>query len=153
MLKQFDNNKEDESKQDSIVRQRSNRPYDWWMTPLCNKLLQVVLRSKQFNNREMDLAASNAITLLNQARVTFSGLDLSGIRIPNADLCYSICDSTDFSGADLSGVKFRKAWLKNAVKLNVFLSSTPVTTQIRKILTLYSLWIRNYRDMYLLPFG
>ena len=80
--------------------------------PSYGHLYDVILQSK--TNSQLATVASNAITLLNLARLSLSGRDLSGIKIPNANLCYSCCDSTNFTGADLSGVQFRHAWLKNA---------------------------------------
>ncbi|MGI9214599.1 MAG: pentapeptide repeat-containing protein [Gammaproteobacteria bacterium] len=59
-----------------------------------------------------DKVASRAITILNAARVSFSGIDLSNIRIPNADLSQGMFDDTDFTSADLSGVDLQGAWLR-----------------------------------------
>jgi hypothetical protein len=36
-----------------------------------------------------DFAASNAISMLNAAKINFNGMDLKGIRIPNANLSRS----------------------------------------------------------------
>lgn len=60
-----------------------------------------------------EIAAKNAITILNFAKISFSGMNLSGIRIPNADLSNGIFDSTNFTYADLSGVNLQGSWLRN----------------------------------------
>jgi uncharacterized protein YjbI with pentapeptide repeats len=60
-----------------------------------------------------DIASSNAISMLNAAKVNFIGMDLKGIRIPNANLSRSQFDSADLSGAYLVGVDFSSAWLRN----------------------------------------
>jgi uncharacterized protein YjbI with pentapeptide repeats len=58
-----------------------------------------------------DVAASNAISLLNAAKINFNHMDLKGIRIPNANLSRSQFDSADLSGAYLVGVDFSTSWL------------------------------------------
>ncbi|MES2217087.1 MAG: NACHT domain-containing protein [Pseudomonadota bacterium] len=56
--------------------------------------------------------AANAISILNWAKIPFSGMNLSSINIPHADLSGAICDHTDFSNANLTGVNFQQAWLR-----------------------------------------
>ncbi len=63
---------------------------------------------------DSDKVASTAITILNSGRVSFSGMDLSHIRIPNADLSRAICDSTLFQNADLTCIKLQGIYLRNA---------------------------------------
>ncbi len=75
-------------------------------------LWKVIAASK--GNPRVCVAASLAITVLNYARVPFSGKDLSGVHIPGADMSGAICDATDFSGADLSGVRWKGAYLRDA---------------------------------------
>ncbi len=75
-------------------------------------LLRRIQASK--NNADLAIGASNAITVLNHARSSFSGLDLSGVRIPEADLSQSVCGGTDFRGAHLKGVILREAHLNGA---------------------------------------
>ena len=69
-------------------------------------------------------AAANAITILNRAGLSFSGMDLRQIRIGGidetkkswgADLSRSVMDGADFSGADLRYVNFTNAWFSNAL--------------------------------------
>ena len=59
----------------------------------------------------MAIASANAITVLNAARLVFSALDLSGIRIPGADLAGSYWDRVDLRGADLSDADLRSLWM------------------------------------------
>lgn len=60
------------------------------------------------------IAAANAITILNLQRHSFSGLNLSYVKIPNANLSFGIFQDTDFTGADLSGCDFSNAILDKA---------------------------------------
>ena len=62
----------------------------------------------------MAIAAANAITILNAARVSFSGMDLSDIKIRYANLEGAILDSTLLQNADLRNVNLQNAWLRNA---------------------------------------
>ncbi|MBF0607650.1 MAG: metallophosphoesterase [Magnetococcales bacterium] len=74
-------------------------------------LLNIVKESK--TNGSIEIASSNAATILNVRRFSFSGLDLSGVCIPEADLSCAVLDSTNLSGADLYGVSFRQAFLRD----------------------------------------
>ena len=67
------------------------------------------------NNEGMSIAAANAITILNRARINFSGMDFSEVHIPNADLSGGLFHRTDFQRANLSGVKFINAYLVEAL--------------------------------------
>jgi uncharacterized protein YjbI with pentapeptide repeats len=58
-----------------------------------------------------DIAASNAISMLNAAKVNFNHMDLKGIRIPHANLSRSQFDSADLSNSYLVGVDFTSSWL------------------------------------------
>ncbi len=77
-----------------------------------NLLYDILYSSKTILG--VDLAASNAITLLNAMGENFSNKDFSDVQIPGADLRKSICDSTNFRGANLADVWFNGAWLRNA---------------------------------------
>ncbi|MBA2656729.1 MAG: NACHT domain-containing protein, partial [Tatlockia sp.] len=67
-------------------------------------------------------AAANAITILNQAGVSFSGKNLRHIRIGGidgnkswgADLSRGVMDGADFGNADLRYVNFTNAWISAA---------------------------------------
>ncbi|KAG0375129.1 hypothetical protein BGX24_009505 [Mortierella sp. AD032] len=59
-------------------------------------------------------AATNAITILNRASVSFNGADLRGIRIPDADLSNGQFDSVQFQGADLTRANLARSWLRQA---------------------------------------
>jgi WD40 repeat protein/ankyrin repeat protein len=69
------------------------------------------------------IASSNAITVLNAARVPFSGRDLKGIRIPSADLTGAILDNTNLENADLSNATLTGAWLHGTNFKNVRLTN------------------------------
>jgi WD40 repeat protein/tRNA A37 threonylcarbamoyladenosine biosynthesis protein TsaE len=72
-----------------------------------------VLEESKYEER-VQVAAANAITILNHANVSFSQRDLSHIRVSGADLSNAILDSTDLREADLRGVNLQGAWLNNA---------------------------------------
>ena len=59
-------------------------------------------------------AAANAITILVRAGRSFAGCDLSGVRIPGADLSGGWFDGTSLRGANLAGVTMHSAWLRVA---------------------------------------
>jgi ankyrin repeat protein/WD40 repeat protein len=65
-------------------------------------------------NPQVSISASNAITILNRASVSFSNLDFSEIQIPEANLDGAILDSTNLSKANLHKVKTPNAWLHAA---------------------------------------
>ncbi|KAG0280977.1 hypothetical protein BGZ95_007652 [Linnemannia exigua] len=65
------------------------------------------------------IAATNAITILVKAGVSFNSADLRGIKVPGANLSNGQFDSTRFQGADLTGVNLSKAWLRQADLSNV----------------------------------
>jgi len=90
-------------------------------------------------DEDVQIAAANAMTVLNYAQVCFTEVDLDdrpgnfvgakipgadlsrgrpgnfvGVRIPGADLSRGLLAETDFSGAILRGVKFDGAVLTNA---------------------------------------
>ena len=63
--------------------------------------------------QKYQIGAANAITILNRARVSFSQMDLTSIRIPYANLDGAILDHTQLQNADLCGVSLRGAWICN----------------------------------------
>jgi WD40 repeat protein len=63
------------------------------------------------NNPERKIAAANAITILNRAKVSLSGKDFRGIQIPYAELSYVFMSGSDLTRADLTGVSFHQAYL------------------------------------------
>ena len=60
------------------------------------------------------IGASNAISALNAAKVSFSGTNLREVKIPYANLDGAVIDSKDLSDSDLTGVSFRAVWLRNS---------------------------------------
>ncbi|GJJ75059.1 protein HIRA/HIR1 [Entomortierella parvispora] len=59
-------------------------------------------------------AAANAVTILIRASERFNGADLSGIRVPGADLSYGDFDLAQLQGADLRNTTLRNVWLRHA---------------------------------------
>jgi len=62
----------------------------------------------------LEVAAANAISILNRAGANFCGRDFSQIQIPGAHLNESRCGGTHFEGANLRRVNFRRAYLAHA---------------------------------------
>jgi uncharacterized protein YjbI with pentapeptide repeats len=52
------------------------------------------------------LLAAHALSVLSGAGLSFSGMDLSSVRVPGADLSNAVLADTCFNKADLRGVKF-----------------------------------------------
>ena len=75
------------------------------------------------DDHQMQVAAANAITALNYARVFFSGMDLSKIKIPHADLSQSIVDNAQFQEADLRFVNFTGSWMRETNFANAKMSN------------------------------
>lgn len=68
-------------------------------------------RSKE--NSEIAIAASNAITILCAARVSFAKhRDLRKVNIPGALLCEWVGDEIDLSDANIKDVHFHASWLR-----------------------------------------
>jgi uncharacterized protein YjbI with pentapeptide repeats len=65
-----------------------------------NRLLDIVYTTRE--NEKLSIGGANALTLLVAACYCFSGADLSGIKVPGANLRNGIFDHTNFKGADLS---------------------------------------------------
>ncbi|KAF9127409.1 hypothetical protein BGW39_005893, partial [Mortierella sp. 14UC] len=75
-----------------------------------SKLLTVIEQSKI--DATAATAATNAITILVRAGVSFHGANLQGIRIPGADLTGGQFDSAQLQGANLTNVNFTASWLR-----------------------------------------
>ncbi|KJR40131.1 repeat-containing protein [Candidatus Magnetoovum chiemensis] len=65
-----------------------------------------------YSSAQYPIGASNAATILNAKRYAFSGMNLSGIEIANADLSGAVLDNTNLSKANLKGVNFTNAFLR-----------------------------------------
>jgi WD40 repeat protein len=74
------------------------------------QLRDVIEQSRTDSNAA--IAATNAITILVKAGVSFHGADLRGVKIPGADLSDGQFDSVHFQDADLRGVKFSRSWMR-----------------------------------------
>jgi hypothetical protein len=66
---------------------------------LMEKLFGSSSRASSNENVEASVAAANAISVMNYGHVCLSGLDLSGVSIPGADLQRAICNKTNWKGA------------------------------------------------------
>eukprot|EP00002_Diphylleia_rotans_P040774 TRINITY_DN9752_c0_g1_i1.p1 TRINITY_DN9752_c0_g1~~TRINITY_DN9752_c0_g1_i1.p1 ORF type:complete len:2198 (+),score=378.02 TRINITY_DN9752_c0_g1_i1:187-6780(+) len=84
------------------------------------ELFDIVRQSK--DDPRKSHAASNAITILNFAQVSFTVMDLRGIRIPRANLSRALLESVNLSDADLTEVNFSEAYLSNAILENADLN-------------------------------
>jgi WD40 repeat protein len=71
--------------------------------PLTKGLFDLIEASKHHVGEHVQVAAANAMTILNYANVCFSGMDLSGIRLAHADLSQCV-----LNGVDLSGSRFHR---------------------------------------------
>jgi WD40 repeat protein len=99
-------------------------------------LLQIIYASRL--HITLDNAAANAITALNHARIPFTTMDLSSIKIPKADMSKSICYETNFDSADLTGVSFKDAIITgasfdNCLMSDVFFEELPYILTNEKI--------------------
>ncbi len=74
------------------------------------RLIDVLMASR--HTPSLGRVASNAITILNVAWVSFYGWKLEGVCIAGADLTGAICDKANFSGANLMDVTFYRASLR-----------------------------------------
>lgn len=77
--------------------------------------LQKLSESRNSNASELLMKeAAQAMTILNYSNFNFSWLDLRGIRIPKASLCYGLFQNTGFQSANLEDVNFYGAWTAGA---------------------------------------
>lgn len=76
-----------------------------------NNLLELINKTKESYKESDIIASKNAISVLNFARFSFSGLDLANIKIPGALLEGSIFHRSSLSGADLSNADLRKSFI------------------------------------------
>ncbi|CAG9316216.1 unnamed protein product [Blepharisma stoltei] len=67
-------------------------------------LYQIALLSRKLD--DIEIAASNAISILNLSGHNFHNKDLHGIKIPGANLSRSYLYNTNFEGSNLTGVDF-----------------------------------------------
>ena len=86
-----------------------------------SSLFRVIEESKAEDGAIVQVAAANAITVLNMLETSFSAMDFSNIKVPGADLSFAILHHTNLQGADLSRVNLKKAFLcfANFTKANL----------------------------------
>lgn len=77
-----------------------------------NRLIGLLLESKE--NPAYAKGAANAITILVKKGMRFNDVDLSNVKIPNADISGGFFDRANFMGADLSNVIMNNTWLRGA---------------------------------------
>ena len=66
----------------------------------------IILLKKTTSQAHFEVAAANAITILNMTGFDFSNRDLSNICIRGANLSYGIFKGTNFANAKLQRVTF-----------------------------------------------
>lgn len=79
---------------------------------IAKNLFEIIELSKI--NDKIQVAAANAITLLNWANVSLANINFDGIKIPGADLQGTNLSNTSFKGADLRGVNLSNSYLRGA---------------------------------------
>ncbi|ETO29106.1 NB-ARC domain-containing protein, partial [Reticulomyxa filosa] len=79
---------------------------------LKSRLFRIIEASK--TNEHTNIAAANAITILNSANVNLHYRDWSNIKIPHAILDHAFLEGTDFKNANLDNVSFFQAFLNKA---------------------------------------
>ncbi|CAG9323903.1 unnamed protein product [Blepharisma stoltei] len=84
-------------------------------------LLNLTLLSR--SSKEIDLACSNAITILAKSDFSFKNINFSNIRIPKADLSQCLFIKVNFEGSDLKEVKFLQSHIINVNFKNCDLSN------------------------------
>ncbi|KAK3815578.1 MAG: WD40-repeat-containing domain protein [Linnemannia elongata] len=81
--------------------------------PIFGQQLRTIIDQSKTDS-STTIAATNAITILVRAGVSFHSADLRGIKIPGADLSGGQFDSAQLQGADLTGVDLSRSWLRQA---------------------------------------
>eukprot|EP00026_Physarum_polycephalum_P000242 Phypoly_transcript_00242.p1 GENE.Phypoly_transcript_00242~~Phypoly_transcript_00242.p1 ORF type:complete len:1865 (+),score=284.20 Phypoly_transcript_00242:114-5708(+) len=78
-------------------------------------LIDIVLASRGSEEVGVpQIAAANAMTILNSVKFSFSGMDLSSTNIQGAILDSALMHKTNLSHANLTDVSLRQAWLDGA---------------------------------------
>ena len=100
---------QEESKQDIVetLQQQSSQR-------IIEKEFNDDITGENYLKSHFDVAAANAITILNMAGFDFSHRDLSNICIKGANLSNGMFEGTNFANANLRRVIFTDAWLKDA---------------------------------------
>ncbi|CAG9323902.1 unnamed protein product [Blepharisma stoltei] len=84
-------------------------------------LLQVIFLSR--SSTEIDLACSNAATVLAKSDFSFNNINLSNVRIPKADLSQCLLLNVNFENSNLNEVKFLQSHIINVNFKNCNLSN------------------------------
>jgi WD40 repeat protein len=97
----------------NFISQKILNPLFGQKSNLEERLFEIILNSRT-GSLNLTTASANAATILNTARIAFSGKDLRGVKLQGANLTGAILDHTNLEKADLSNVKLKEAWLSNA---------------------------------------
>ena len=81
---------------------------------ITEKRLNDNITKENYLQSHFEIAAANAITILNMTGFDFDHRDLSNICIKGANLSYGMFEGTNFANARLQRVIFTGAWLKDA---------------------------------------
>ena len=81
---------------------------------LIQKKIKHYIKEENHSQSHFEVAAANAITILNMTGFDFSHCDLSNVSMMGANLSYGAFEGTTFANANLQNVNFTGAWLKNA---------------------------------------
>ncbi|CAG9336140.1 unnamed protein product [Blepharisma stoltei] len=109
------------------------------------KLYKVVLSSKQFP--ELQIAASNAITILNYSNYNFKNKSLNGIKVPKSDLSGCNFINVDLGDSDLSRCNLSNSYFYYSNLENCNLSKA----QFGKLKSLKT--VADYFDILFSPSG
>ena len=81
---------------------------------ITEKRLNDNISKENYFQFQFEVAAANAITILNMTGFDFSNYDLSNICVKGAYLSYGVFEGTNFANAKLQRVIFTGTWLKDA---------------------------------------
>ena len=106
---QMKDEKQEESKHDIVetAQQKSKQP-------ITEKGLNDNITKENYTSSHFEIAAANAITILNMIGLDFSNRDLSNICIKDANLSHGLFEKANFVNSNLQRVIFTGAWLKDA---------------------------------------
>ena len=80
--------------------------------------MEVVYNSSKDMEKNSQIAATNAITILNVSKYSFLKKNLNNIRIKGAELAGGNFTLANFTNADLTGVNLRSSILTKAIFKN-----------------------------------
>ena len=75
------------------------------------KLWNIIDKTKKY--KTLDMAGSNAASLLNHSKIIFKNRNLEGVNIPYADLSNSVITNCNFKNSNLKKVNFASSYIGN----------------------------------------